>query len=990
MRQLAVLALITAALALAQEPGAEYLIITHDDFYSDALQLARWKRQKGLTTKVVKTSEIGSDSLQERIRAYAADAYATWTIKPEYLVLMGSKYQIPFPHFNYQGNISSSDNYYADVSGDFHVEMLPGRLWIWTPAQAQTVVAKIIGYEKNDHLTDSLWFQSGTTIVNEDDYPPYSDSTYWADAQYALQLMRDAGFCRIESLSQYLGHNHEDFHNSINEGRCLFMYRGTGSYFWEYPFLDIDTTMMTNGWNLPVVISGTCNAIEGIGHDWLVAGSPSQPRGTVGYYATTTSLMGAAEFRSALCRGTLENLFCDSASTLGKAAEAGRLNYVTVFGNTLEYNGWGLLGDPEMTMWTMPPRPIEVTGTDLVHTGLCTLTVRVMLEGMPFSGARVCACADHDTAFFNVAQSGENGYSVFVDSLSLPGDTVHITVTGRNLQTVSQERIVVAGDQPFLLLNGYAFTDSAGGNGNLEVNPGEDLELEIGVKNAGLLPAESVYAFLQLPGPDTFATLRDTVKFLGDIAALDSAVTGSDGFNVVIDSACPDMQNIGLRVVLRDVSGVSRMYDFELTNHAAELHYDHYWIDDTLKYLVPGNPGSLVVWLENRGTAAADSISARLFTTDSFVTVTDSLAGFGSAGAGDTVDNAADPFLITASNSIPGAYHAELRLAVHSGVACDTFSFEIYIGQQDYLVWDPDPNHTSGPSIHEQLAGLGYAGEYTTDHESGVFHVFKSMFVCLGMYGAKKVIYYTDPVVFEILNYLARGGKMYLEGGDVWFNDPPLGGYDFAADFCVSPIANNSGYFQGVAGVDSTFAAGMMMRYVGENSSVDRINAAAPGLQVLCNSFNGYGAGVAANHRTVGTSFELGCLVDTIPPSTRATLLDSIMSYFGIAPSHAVHEQSGLAGVLGIDRLEIFPNPAPGIVHLRGPVRDARAAVKVLVYDVSGRQVFEGETDGRSDGIYNYTWRGRDQTGRNVGAGIYFIAVVQEGVSELRKVVLVR
>ena len=60
------------AFSFAQEVGAKYLVITHDNFYDAILPFAQWKHKKGMVTKVVKLSETGSDSSQIRnyIRGY--------------------------------------------------------------------------------------------------------------------------------------------------------------------------------------------------------------------------------------------------------------------------------------------------------------------------------------------------------------------------------------------------------------------------------------------------------------------------------------------------------------------------------------------------------------------------------------------------------------------------------------------------------------------------------------------------------------------------------------------------------------------------------------------------------------------------------------------------------------------------------------------------------------------------------------------------------
>jgi len=430
---LVALAMLATNLASAQESGARYLIITHDQYYEVLQPLAQWKTQKGVKVKVVKLSDIGYDSVQ--IKNYVTDAYNTWPVPPEYALFVGNKYQLPFPQFLFGGGIiSHSDNYYTNVTGDFHNEIIPGRLWINDTLEAKTVVAKILGYERNPYLIDSFWFRKGVTIINEYGIVlPFTDSVYWADARYTHQLMCNAGFVHIDSFAYSLNHNSSHVLNAMNDGRSYILYRGLGFTNWLPPFDNISVWQMTNGFKLPVVISATCATIEGIGVDWVKAGTPDQPKGMVGFFGTTTALDEVAHLRSALAKGTLASIFTDSSSTLGKAAEAGRLYYYSLFNNTLEYNSWTCLGDPEMTLWTCTPREIEVTYSPAISTGPCTLNVHVEQEAAPVESALVCMMAKQDTTKYQYMKTNHLGDVTFVDSLAVP-DTIIITVTGRNLR----------------------------------------------------------------------------------------------------------------------------------------------------------------------------------------------------------------------------------------------------------------------------------------------------------------------------------------------------------------------------------------------------------------------------------------------------------------------------------------------------------------------------------------------------------------------------
>ena len=212
------LSLVIYFAAYAQELGARYLIITHDDFYAAIQPLAEWKHRKGLRTKVVKLSDIGSSMTQ--IRNYIQSAYDTWQIRPEFLLLVGAPDYLPFGS-NY------SDNYYTYMDSDIFNEILSGRLTVRSASEAQTVVNKILLYEKTPDLSDSLWFIDACLIVREE-YSPYDDSVYWENINYAKDLMLSNGYNFMDTLSRYAGDNAYDIISSVNQGRAFVLYRGSG------------------------------------------------------------------------------------------------------------------------------------------------------------------------------------------------------------------------------------------------------------------------------------------------------------------------------------------------------------------------------------------------------------------------------------------------------------------------------------------------------------------------------------------------------------------------------------------------------------------------------------------------------------------------------------------------------------------------------------------------------------------------------------------
>ncbi|MEO0184839.1 MAG: C25 family cysteine peptidase [candidate division WOR-3 bacterium] len=1117
------------SICFAQEIGARYLIITHDNYYNAIKPLAEWKTQKGYKTKIVRLSEIGSDSTQ--IRNYVVNAYNTWDIKPEYLLLVGNKHQLPFPLMGMSGfDYYYSDNYYTNVVGDFRNEIIPGRLWVFDSNQVKTIVAKILGYEKSPYLAEPQWFKKGTIIVNVDDYPPYSDSVYWADAALANDLMTNAGFVQIDTLSDSYGHSSADVINSINDGRIYVLYRGVGFQYWDYPFWDIDTSDMYNGHRLFVVISATCATVEGIGYSWLNAGTPQEPKGTVGFYGTTTVLEHAAELRSAVAKGTIQAIFRDSLVTLGKAAEAGRINYYNIFGNTLEYDGWTCLGDPEMTLWTTTPRVVNV-----LHTGAWvtdTYSVQIKHNAQPVESALVCIMTLHDSTNYFYERTDHNGNATFVGSLHQP-DSALLTVTGRNLlpiidtiiggytggpfltyyrhlcldtiggngnyqpnngenvelalwirnigdspaygvtgilQTAEPDNyfqisdtiksfgdipssdsaftsedgfnisihpdcpdshqiklrlimmdiynntwisnfcFLVYSPRPFVIYKSYNINDSIGGNGDKKINPGENIELGVWLQNIGDSMAENVTGILRKESTDSLFTLDDTIKFFGTILPMDSAYTGDNGFNIFVDTLCPDQHLFELQIKITDSLDSTWIYNFNLVNYAPFLTFDDYYINDTLRYILPGETASLRILVKNIGSTTANSIIGRLTSLDTLITVINDSTCYGNILPDSISGNQSSPFLITADSATVQGHSSTVKLALDGLLYHRSINVPIYIGRRDYLVWDPDPNHSSGFVIHQRLVTLGYNGKYSQSFLYDSLNLFKSLFVTCGMYPSKFVIYNNSPMLPEILDFLNDGGKMYLEGGDVWHYDPYNGGYNFCPVFCITPLSNNIGVFSGVHGCDSTFTHSMNFTYSGETSSVDWITPNTNGIAIFKNRYNERICGVVANHQTIGLSFEFGGLVDSVSPSTKLALVDSVMHYFNITPSGGITEQTNLTVNHFSTILEVYPNPFRNHCVIKFQIPSTKSqtnpnyqnsnkelissqypVVSMKIYDITGRVVksfnLESCILNHASGII---WSGDDDTGRKLPAGVYFIRLETDGLNKIEKTVLLR
>ena len=170
--------------------GADYIIITHGDFYNQVIPLAEYRHSLGLRTKVIKVQDLydeynGGIIDPQAIHDFLAYAYNNWVPPaPSYVLLVGDGNFDPNDNFSYGetsyippyldwvDNIigeSAADNYYVAVSGsgilpDMHL----GRFPVKTPQEAQYMVQQTIAYETSPPEGD--WNQN--ILFAADNYDP--------------------------------------------------------------------------------------------------------------------------------------------------------------------------------------------------------------------------------------------------------------------------------------------------------------------------------------------------------------------------------------------------------------------------------------------------------------------------------------------------------------------------------------------------------------------------------------------------------------------------------------------------------------------------------------------------------------------------------------------------------------------------------------------------------------------------------------------------
>ena len=237
--------------------GAEYLIITTSKFHDltdnsdySISEFAKWKKQKGLITKIVTEEEYAINGvyqdLSEEIRKYILNAYNTWDPVPEYILIIGDTEDIPACYEIHADSEShgcgliGTDVYYGAIDGIDPIEdIYVGRFSVDFNPQADAdpendldqlhnVIEKVMQYEKNPILEQDF-YSSVTGVARFDD--PDGDGKENAPFIYTS-----------DKILNFLYSNHEKTPERIYSVNPELVYTTPNHYCYWY------------GENLPMVI----------------------------------------------------------------------------------------------------------------------------------------------------------------------------------------------------------------------------------------------------------------------------------------------------------------------------------------------------------------------------------------------------------------------------------------------------------------------------------------------------------------------------------------------------------------------------------------------------------------------------------------------------------------------------------------------------------------------------------------------------------------
>ena len=662
-------------------PPVDLVIITNDAQVPAYEKLSRFKKLFGFNT-VVKTmawvnqNYPGIDDA-ERLRNFIKDAVEKWGVS--YVLLGGDVPDVPTrivwfaPLMGQWPMHIATDLYFSDLDNeftgqginwnfdgddkfgetedsiDFYPDVFVGRLPTKYDTQVVNYLEKISVYlfppvspHKPPSQIKALFVSSDFYSANDaynmatrlnTHLPPWYYSTYLNEKP--LQSFKNGiyqGYNLITILC----------HGDVNLARIRTSPRENATNF----FFD----SLTNP-TYPLLVIISCYTgpfqVDCLGEHWVVGESGG---GGIGYIGPTSS--SSAYDHEAYTQPLFDYIFADSLGhpDLGPAQAFAKIPLIS---SSQWYNwkrvfqfGINLLGDPALPIWDSIPKHFEsvLLSPDTLDVGIDTVTIS-LTPGADFS---VVFYKENEVF---LTDSGYNGF------LQVPVKTTSSGYLKYNI--VNREyrffidSVYVKPANPLLTYNSSRVVDSLHNTDGI-INPGEDIFLYVNLANNGGNIAQNVGA--RIFCADSF------IVMLTDSAGYPDVMPGQTGENTTpyhfkTTNSIPDEHWLNLRLAV-SYSGSTSEDTFQVAVSAPEIKLF------TQQYTLAADTLRILPFIENQGSAPADSVTALITAYSDTLVVLDSIVDFPVIQPGDIVSSQPDSF--RAYLAAPGRLEYYLKIYFRS------------------------------------------------------------------------------------------------------------------------------------------------------------------------------------------------------------------------------------------------------------------------------------------------------------------------------------
>ena len=371
---------------LSSANGADYIIITHRDFYTASQTLAAYRASQGLRAKVIDVDDLYNQFNDGIFHSIAIKSFLRYTYlywqkpEPAYVVLVGDGHwnfkHSSFSNYTYrpvfmpphlawvdpwQGEIDSSSLLAAVNGDDIYPDLSIGRMPVRTADELSVIISKTMAYEQ----TGTQVWQRNMLFVADNNDPGAGDFAAASEDLIAHYMPASLQPIRVY-LDNYVGPCVVDspcppatfaLTSTLNLAGALFVnYEGhgyTGYWAREQVLSANDVPTLANLNRLPIILSMTCldgywyyptpNVIS-LAATLLRAGNG----GSVASFSPTG--LGLQGGHDVLDRAFFTAVFRDKVPRLGVAAAAARWALFEAGVHPDLVDSFTIFGDPALKL----------------------------------------------------------------------------------------------------------------------------------------------------------------------------------------------------------------------------------------------------------------------------------------------------------------------------------------------------------------------------------------------------------------------------------------------------------------------------------------------------------------------------------------------------------------------------------------------------------------------------------------------------------------
>ena len=719
-----------------QDPAILYICGGSSENNSSFQQLVEWRHQRGYVVYTASLSETGSSS--SSIKNYIQNAYNNFSPPPEYVAFVGDvggSYNVPtfydgWGHNTY-GDQCEGDQPYCQLDGnDLFPEIFIGRISIRSTTDLAIVVNKILHYEKGTYASSMLPYYEKAALIGD---PSSSGISTAITNEYVEEILIAHGFedVRIKTSG---GSWSSWMQSQLNEGVLYFNYRG---YLGVSGFGNSNIDAANNGHKLPLATVLTCGTGSfaedqtSISEKFLRAGSVSNPKGGIAGISTATWNTHTL-FNNIIDMGIYDGIIAKNIETAGGGLAHGKLVLLSAY-PTDPYNWvsaftqWNsLMGDPATHLWTDTPDYINVQFEENIPFGTNFLDVHVYgPNGIFIEDAMVTVHKGDDEIFFNTF-TDQNG-NVTLDLTYDYGGEVNLTITKQNyIPFLGSFEINTLGKLINLDPDQEVELDD-GEDGNGILNPGETIDIQIPIKNFGLLSVTGLQATLESTSP--YVTLTDNNSYYGTLNA--GAFSFGDAFTLFLDPSAIDREDLGLRIHIMDDSGE------EWVGSVPLMAKGGYLVVANDVFIEKNQTTDIPVSVQNNGSIQVENVMAELSYNGELIDIIDGDGSWGTIQPSETIV-CFDCFTISAGNDMVNGTLISLAVQFYNSAGYDnrkTLTLQVgEVTESDplgpdaygYYIYDmEDTEYDFTPAYDWIEIDPGYGGSGTdlnlSDSGNGIF-----------------------------------------------------------------------------------------------------------------------------------------------------------------------------------------------------------------------------------------------------------------------------